>query len=123
MASARASTVLEKASQPGAALRIAELILKETGDPAGTSRPLRPFEAPKGRPEWAGPGRHSASQVQLCDFHIHTNYSDGRLTLPEVGDFYGRRKFDCICITDQTPLDFELTPASQSDSRCRGSCG
>jgi UDP-N-acetylglucosamine:LPS N-acetylglucosamine transferase len=91
---------LEKASQPGAAVRIAELILKETGDPAGTSRPLKLFEAPKGRPEGAGPGFHGASQVQLCDFHIHTNYSDGRLTLPEVIDFYGRREFDCICITD-----------------------
>jgi len=36
----------------------------------------------------------------LCDFHIHTNYSDGKLTVPEVVDFYGRRAFDCICITD-----------------------
>ena len=36
----------------------------------------------------------------LCDFHIHTNYSDGKLTVPEVVDFYGRRGFDCICITD-----------------------
>jgi len=27
---------------------------------------------------------------------IHTNYSDGRLTLPEVIDFYGRRGFDGI---------------------------
>src|SRR5262249_37005371 len=30
----------------------------------------------------------------------HTNYSDGRLTLPEVIDFYGKRNFDCICVTD-----------------------
>jgi processive 1,2-diacylglycerol beta-glucosyltransferase len=36
----------------------------------------------------------------LCDFHIHTNYSDGKLTLPEVVDFYGELGFDCICITD-----------------------
>ena len=36
----------------------------------------------------------------LCDFHIHTNYSDGKLTAPEVVDFYGKRGFDCICITD-----------------------
>src|SRR5262249_41058245 len=27
-------------------------------------------------------------------------YSDGRLKLPQVIDFYGRREFDCICITD-----------------------
>jgi len=36
----------------------------------------------------------------LCDFHIHTNYSDGKLTAPDVIDFYGKRGFDCICITD-----------------------
>ena len=36
----------------------------------------------------------------LCDFHIHTNYSDGKLSVPEVVDFYGRLGFDCICITD-----------------------
>ena len=35
----------------------------------------------------------------LCDFHIHTNYSDGKLSVPEVVDFYGGG-FDCICITD-----------------------
>ena len=91
---------LEKARQPGAALRIAELILKETADTAGTTPPLKLFETSKGHREGAGSGPHSASQVLLCDFHIHTNYSDGRLTLPEVIDFYGRRGFDCICITD-----------------------
>jgi len=36
----------------------------------------------------------------LCDFHIHSNYSDGTLTVPEIVDFYGQRGFDCICITD-----------------------
>jgi len=36
----------------------------------------------------------------ICDFHIHTNYSDGKLTAPEVVDFYGKLGFDCICITD-----------------------
>ena len=25
----------------------------------------------------------------LCDFHVHTNYSDGKLTVSEVVDFYG----------------------------------
>ncbi len=35
----------------------------------------------------------------LCDFHIHTNYSDGKLSVPEIIDFYGERGFDCICIT------------------------
>jgi processive 1,2-diacylglycerol beta-glucosyltransferase len=65
-------------------------------------RPVSPrlFEAvPSQRPGKAA-GPSSASRTLLCDFHIHTNYSDGRLTLPEVIDFYGRRGFDCICITD-----------------------
>ena len=44
-------------------------------------------------------GAHDARML-LCDFHIHTNYSDGKLTAPEVIDFYGKRGFDCICITD-----------------------
>ena len=37
----------------------------------------------------------------LCDFHVHTRWSDGRLTLAEVVDLYGSTgKFDVIAITD-----------------------
>lgn len=37
----------------------------------------------------------------LCDFHIHTTWSDGRLSLREVVDLYGQTgKFDVIAITD-----------------------
>jgi len=37
----------------------------------------------------------------LCDFHVHTRWSDGRLTLREVIDLYGQTgKFDVIAITD-----------------------
>jgi predicted metal-dependent phosphoesterase TrpH len=37
----------------------------------------------------------------LCDFHVHTNLSDGRLSLREVVDLYGKtRRFDVIAITD-----------------------
>jgi 3',5'-nucleoside bisphosphate phosphatase len=37
----------------------------------------------------------------LCDFHVHTRWSDGRLTLQEVVDLYGRTgKFDVVAITD-----------------------
>jgi 3',5'-nucleoside bisphosphate phosphatase len=37
----------------------------------------------------------------LCDFHVHTRWSDGRLTLREVVDLYGETgKFDVIAITD-----------------------
>jgi predicted metal-dependent phosphoesterase TrpH len=35
-----------------------------------------------------------------CDFHIHTRFSDGKLTIPEIVDLYGRHGFDVIAITD-----------------------
>lgn len=36
----------------------------------------------------------------LCDFHIHSTYSDGHLTIPELVDLYGTRGFGAIAITD-----------------------
>ena len=45
-------------------------------------------------------GNGSHPQMLLCDFHIHSNYSDGKLSVPEIIDFYGEHGFDCICITD-----------------------
>ncbi len=36
----------------------------------------------------------------LCDFHIHTTYSDGALALPDVVDLFGRTGHDVIAITD-----------------------
>ncbi len=37
----------------------------------------------------------------LCDFHVHTTWSDGRLSIREVVDLYGRtERFDVIAITD-----------------------
>ena len=37
----------------------------------------------------------------LCDFHVHTTWSDGRLSLGDTIDLYGRTgKFDVIAITD-----------------------
>jgi predicted metal-dependent phosphoesterase TrpH len=36
----------------------------------------------------------------LADFHVHSNFSDGRVPLPEVIDLYGKRGFGCIAITD-----------------------
>ncbi len=35
-----------------------------------------------------------------CDFHIHSRFSDGKLTIPEVVDLYGQHGFDVIAITD-----------------------
>ena len=36
----------------------------------------------------------------MCDFHIHTTWSDGSVDLPEVVDIYGQAGFDVIAITD-----------------------
>ena len=37
----------------------------------------------------------------LCDFHVHTTWSDSRLSVREVIDLYGQTgRFDVIAITD-----------------------
>jgi UDP-N-acetylglucosamine:LPS N-acetylglucosamine transferase/predicted metal-dependent phosphoesterase TrpH len=96
---------LKKLSRPDASVRIAELALSQCDLEAAENKRLKLFAgstdvatAPVSAPSVinvTGPMR-----MLLCDFHIHTNYSDGKLTVPEVVDFYGRRGFDCICITD-----------------------
>jgi len=39
-------------------------------------------------------------RLLLCDFHIHTTFSDGEMKLKEVIDLYGVHGFDVIAITD-----------------------
>ena len=36
----------------------------------------------------------------LCDLHIHTENSDGEMSVQEVVDLYGREGFDVIAVTD-----------------------
>jgi hypothetical protein len=36
----------------------------------------------------------------LADFHIHSTWSDGRLSIPEIVDLFGRSGHDAIAITD-----------------------
>ena len=36
----------------------------------------------------------------LGDFHIHSNFSDGKLSIPDLVDLYGSRGFGAIAITD-----------------------
>jgi UDP-N-acetylglucosamine:LPS N-acetylglucosamine transferase/predicted metal-dependent phosphoesterase TrpH len=93
---------LAKISRPDASIRVAELALGQCELEGPESKRLKLFQA-KPAPASALPapsGGAGAARMLLCDFHIHTNYSDGKLTVPEVIDFYGRRGFDCICITD-----------------------
>jgi 3',5'-nucleoside bisphosphate phosphatase len=45
----------------------------------------------------------------LCDFHVHTRWSDGRLSIREVVDLYGRtERFDVIAITDHILMNRDL---------------
>ncbi len=95
---------LRKISRPDAAMKIAELVLEES-DNDFPRRAVKLFDTEPERVMRSVPVRdrngssHSA-QMLLCDFHIHTNYSDGKLSVPEIIDFYGERGFDCVCITD-----------------------
>ena len=45
----------------------------------------------------------------LCDFHIHTTWSDGALSVAEVVDLYGSTgKFDVIAVTDHILMKKDL---------------
>src|SRR5471032_89458 len=45
----------------------------------------------------------------LCDFHVHTDWSDGRLSVRDVVDLYGQTKrFDVVAITDHILMKRDL---------------
>ncbi len=45
----------------------------------------------------------------LCDFHVHTTWSDGRLSIRDVVDLYGKTgRFDVIAITDHILMERDL---------------
>ena len=77
----------------GAVNRLAERILQMARASRGTDR------SPELRllPPMAESGR---KQLLMVDLHAHTMFSDGRLTLRELVDFYGRRGFDALSVTD-----------------------
>ena len=37
---------------------------------------------------------------QKCDLHIHSNFSDGRYSIPQIVDIFGKLDFNAIAITD-----------------------
>ncbi|NBV50096.1 hypothetical protein EBR78_02615 [bacterium] len=38
--------------------------------------------------------------MYLADFHIHSNFSDGKYSIPFLVDYFGKRNFGAIAITD-----------------------
>ncbi|NJL25919.1 MAG: hypothetical protein HC902_12625 [Calothrix sp. SM1_5_4] len=36
----------------------------------------------------------------IADLHVHSRFSDGQMTIPQLVDFYGSRGFGCIAVTD-----------------------
>ncbi len=93
---------LDRDSRPDAALRLAEFVLEECERPDPSSKQVRLFDAAPERFVLGGTmsGGGHPPRALLCDLHTHTNYSDGKLTVSELVDFYGQRNFDCLCITD-----------------------
>jgi hypothetical protein len=45
-------------------------------------------------------GNGGRKGLLMVDLHAHTIFSDGRLTVSELVDFYGRRGFDALAVTD-----------------------
>jgi processive 1,2-diacylglycerol beta-glucosyltransferase len=96
---------LQEISRPDSSLQIARLVLDECDRanrcvPPESLAPRKNGILPCPVPPSSNAILRSSRKPLLCDFHIHSNYSDGKLTVPEVIDFYGLRGFDCICITD-----------------------
>ena len=97
---------LEPLGRPDSALNLARFILEQaaTGDvPVPKLRALPAPEIENGNSSKIRKQiklRHLPKKLLLCDLHTHTTWSDGKLTVPEMVDFYGQRGFDALCITD-----------------------
>ncbi|NDA27031.1 MAG: hypothetical protein EBZ05_09445, partial [Verrucomicrobia bacterium] len=76
----------------GAAERLAETVVQRVRSAMVAERlpELRLLPAPAS----------GQKQLLMVDLHCHTVYSDGRMSLRELVDFYGRRGFDAMAVTD-----------------------
>jgi UDP-N-acetylglucosamine:LPS N-acetylglucosamine transferase/predicted metal-dependent phosphoesterase TrpH len=100
---------LEPLGRPDSALNLARFILDQASLTALPVPELRALPSPRGgdlalsnKKPGAGKSllRRLPKKLLLCDLHTHTTWSDGKLSVPEMVDFYGQRGFDCLCITD-----------------------
>jgi processive 1,2-diacylglycerol beta-glucosyltransferase len=91
---------LLRISKPDASLQIARFIL-DLATPVNTPPQQLPHLEKL-------PAKGSAQSILLCDLHTHSVFSDGKLTVSELVDFYGQRGFDALCITDHICDDTKL---------------
>jgi predicted metal-dependent phosphoesterase TrpH len=97
---------LEPLGRPDSALTLARFILEHatTASPAPRLRALPAAEqhalADAKRSDRKIRLRHMPKKLLLCDLHTHTTWSDGKLSVSDIVDFYGQRGFDCLSITD-----------------------
>jgi processive 1,2-diacylglycerol beta-glucosyltransferase len=86
---------ISRLSRPDASLQIArfilDLALPEIVQPRRSIVPKKPVPVNLAV---------KSPSILLCDFHSHSVFSDGKLTIPELVDFYGQRGFDVLCVTD-----------------------
>ena len=83
---------LAKLSKPDASLQIARFVLESAvpqNTPPKRAADLHPL-----------PASRKSRSILLSDLHTHTSFSDGKLTVRELVDFYGQRSFDVLCVTD-----------------------
>jgi UDP-N-acetylglucosamine:LPS N-acetylglucosamine transferase len=93
---------VERHRRPGAAEMIARFVL------AGSNETRRSVAVCRARQRRIGviaarrgPGRGiDTLPGMLGDFHVHSRYSGGRLSIAELVDLYGRHRFGVLCITD-----------------------
>jgi len=88
---------LSKNARPDAALQIAQFILHHAEEVPRDEKIQQLTPVPSAI---VPVQRISGKKLLLCDFHMHTRYSDGKLSVSDLIDFYGTRGFDCICVTD-----------------------
>ena len=95
---------LEPLGKPDSALNLARFILDKAVTTPLPIPKLRALPAPEKQTPTVGEKtvklRHLPKKLLLCDLHTHTTWSDGKLSVSEIVDFYGQRGFDCLCITD-----------------------
>jgi processive 1,2-diacylglycerol beta-glucosyltransferase len=95
---------LEPLGKPDSALNLARFVLEQAATSAVPVPKLRALPAPEStdatKMSKTVKLRHLPKKLLMCDLHTHTTWSDGKLAVPEMVDFYGQRGFDALCITD-----------------------